>query len=50
VKILNPSWPGLTGPSTSLILRGFQGVDARHKAGHDNGENPAVHLKAINER
>jgi hypothetical protein len=29
-----PSWPGLTRPSTSY-LNEKEGVDARHKAGHD---------------
>src|SRR6185369_9308668 len=27
---LSTSWPGLSRPSTSLTLRGFQDVDARH--------------------
>jgi FAD/FMN-containing dehydrogenase/Fe-S oxidoreductase len=31
----NSSWPGSSRPSTSSSP---QGVDARHKAGHDNGE------------
>jgi hypothetical protein len=31
------SWPGLSRPSTSFLLRPPQGVDARHKAGHDAG-------------
>src|SRR6185437_16503364 len=29
------SWPGLSRPSTSLMPREKQNVDARHKAGHD---------------
>jgi hypothetical protein len=29
------SWPGLSRPSTSLLLQRSQDVDARHKAGHD---------------
>ncbi|MGO9360716.1 MAG: hypothetical protein ACLP1D_24105, partial [Xanthobacteraceae bacterium] len=29
------SWPGLSRPSTSFLLPGFEDVDARHKAGHD---------------
>src|SRR5262249_39251849 len=34
-----PSWPGLSRPSTSFLKRcTLQGVDARHKAGHDGGE------------
>jgi hypothetical protein len=32
---LGPSWPGLSRPSTSLPAAMPQGVDARHKAGHD---------------
>ncbi|WP_137045915.1 glycosyltransferase family 87 protein [Pseudolabrys sp. FHR47] len=37
--ILNtPSWPGLSRPSTSSFAEPPQGVDARHKAGHDEGE------------
>jgi hypothetical protein len=31
-----PSWPGLSRPSTSLLLRDGKDVDARHKAGHDD--------------
>ncbi|MGO8918432.1 MAG: hypothetical protein ACLQJR_21235, partial [Stellaceae bacterium] len=31
------SWPGLTRPSTPFLQRP-QDVDARHKAGHDDGE------------
>ena len=30
-----PSWPGLSRPSTSFLLRFSEDVDARHKAGHD---------------
>jgi hypothetical protein len=30
-----PSWPGLSRPSTSFLLRTLQGVDARDKPGHD---------------
>jgi hypothetical protein len=30
-----PSWPGLSRPSTSYSQQRKQGVDARHKAGHD---------------
>jgi hypothetical protein len=33
-----PSWPGLSRPSTTLLLLSFQDVDARHKAGHDGSE------------
>jgi hypothetical protein len=33
--ILSASWPGLSRPSTPYIEKGKQGVDARHKAGHD---------------
>jgi len=29
------SWPGLSRPSTTLILRGIIGVDGRDKPGHD---------------
>jgi len=29
------SWPGLSRPSTSLLLWLAKSVDARHKAGHD---------------
>ena len=29
------SWPDLFRPSTSLMLFGFQDVDARDKRGHD---------------
>src|SRR6201995_4534370 len=32
------SWPGLSGPSTSYFHASLQDVDARHKAGHDDGE------------
>jgi Fe-S oxidoreductase len=39
---LSSSWPGLTRPSTTLP-RGKEGVDARHKAGHD-GEREVVLL------
>jgi len=34
----HPSWPGLSRPSTSLRASS-QGVDARHKAGHDGGDH-----------
>jgi hypothetical protein len=30
-----PSWPGLSRPSTSPPFNAPQDVDARHKAGHD---------------
>src|SRR6188474_2303250 len=30
-----PSWPGLSRPSTSFLLRYCQDVDARDKPGHD---------------
>jgi hypothetical protein len=32
---LSSSWPDLFRPSTSLMLFGFQDVDARDKRGHD---------------
>jgi hypothetical protein len=32
------SWPGLSRPSTSLNWARTQGVDARHKAGHDESK------------
>jgi len=32
-----PSWPGLSRPSTSFLLRGSEDVDARNKCGHDGG-------------
>jgi hypothetical protein len=32
---LSSSWPDLFRPSTSLMLFGFQEVDARDKRGHD---------------
>src|SRR5436305_851916 len=32
-----PSWPGLSRPSTSSLRHGSEDVDARHKAGHDGG-------------
>ncbi|RJF69918.1 hypothetical protein D4Q52_18475 [Rhodopseudomonas palustris] len=32
---LRPSWPGLSRPSTPFLHFRPQGVDARHKAGHD---------------
>jgi error-prone DNA polymerase len=35
---IQPSWPGLSRPSTSSF--NGQGVDARHKAGHDELEIP----------
>jgi hypothetical protein len=35
---LTPSWPGLSRPSTPLPAATPQGVDARHKAGHDSKE------------
>jgi hypothetical protein len=31
-----PSWPGLSRPSTTCFKK--KDVDARHKAGHDDGE------------
>jgi hypothetical protein len=33
----NPSWPGLSRPSTPYCFAKPKGVDARHKAGHDGG-------------
>jgi error-prone DNA polymerase len=33
-----PSWPGLSRPSTSFLNAGSEGVDARPKAGHDESE------------
>jgi hypothetical protein len=30
-----PSWPGLSRPSASLVSTSRKDVDARHKAGHD---------------
>ena len=33
-----PSWPGLSRPSTSCLIRGPKDVDARDKRGHDEGE------------
>ncbi len=33
-----PSWPGLSRPSTSYLSNMQQDVDARHKAGHDDGD------------
>jgi hypothetical protein len=38
---MNPfsSWPGLSRPSTFLLLLHSQDVDARHKAGHDGERN-----------
>ena len=38
VPPLSSSWPGLVRPSMSLILPSPKDVDARHKAGHDDGE------------
>jgi hypothetical protein len=35
--IKSTSWPGLSRPSTSCFFA-KEGVDARHKAGHDGGE------------
>jgi hypothetical protein len=35
--ILSTSWPGLSRPSTPRFVR-KKGVDARHKAGHDEIE------------
>ena len=37
-NILSSSWPGLSRPSTPSFLSSPQDVDARHKAGHDDGE------------
>jgi acetate---CoA ligase (ADP-forming) len=37
VPIPLPSWPGLSRPSTSYLSQ-KQDVDARHEAGHDDGE------------
>ena len=35
-RVSHPSWPGSARPSTTLhLLMGSQGVDNRHKAGHD---------------
>jgi hypothetical protein len=38
-QCISSSWPDLFRPSTSLIFAKRQGVDARHKAGHDGGES-----------
>jgi error-prone DNA polymerase len=35
-------WPGSTRPSTSFFLNMQHDVDARHKAGHDDGEAEVV--------
>ena len=43
--LLEPSWPGLSRPSTSFSSDVPQGVDARHKAGHDNGALGLAHDK-----
>jgi hypothetical protein len=32
------SWPGSSRPSTSLVLHGFEDVDARDKRGHDGDQ------------
>src|SRR5262245_36576234 len=37
VPVSLPSWPGLSRPSTSPFSKKQQDVDARHKAGHDDG-------------
>src|SRR6185437_12697451 len=39
---LSSSWPDLFRPSTSLMLFGFQDVDARDKRGHDESVTQAV--------
>jgi hypothetical protein len=39
---LSSSWPDLFRPSTSLMLFGFQDVDARDKRGHDESITQAV--------
>src|SRR5690349_6330688 len=35
---LSTSWPGSSRPSTPSTLQSREDVDARHKAGHDDGE------------
>ena len=40
---LSSSWPDLFRPSTSLMLFGFQDVDARDKRGHDEFSRKRVH-------
>jgi hypothetical protein len=46
------SWPGPSRPSTSLQNGRKQGVDARHKAGHDEGikKIPAASAAGISYR
>ena len=39
-----PSWPGLSRPSTPFFLGAKQGVDTRHKGGHDDGEAATINL------
>src|SRR6266550_6501735 len=47
----DPSWPGLSRPSMSF-LHTKQDVDARHKAGHDEGKLLLLrkHLSRLPER
>ncbi|MPZ57821.1 MAG: FAD-binding protein [Rhizobiales bacterium] len=45
-NIVPASWPGLSRPSTPSLPEVPQDVDARHRAGHDGGENQEVVLFA----
>src|SRR5437016_4198275 len=38
--LVPPSWPGLSRPSTSLMMLDFEDVDARDKRAHDESIRP----------
>ncbi len=42
-----PSWPGSSRPSMPVLQFRPQGVDARHKAGHDGGRGTAESSKIL---
>jgi hypothetical protein len=45
---LSPSsWPGLSQPSTSSTSPAIQDVDARHKAGHDEGRSTTLGISCL---
>src|SRR6185437_14882170 len=43
VELPTSSWPGLSRPSSSLMMQIRQDVDVRHKAGHDGHVDLARH-------
>jgi error-prone DNA polymerase len=46
-EIPEPSWPGLSRPSTSLARCKYEDVDARHKAGHDEAKQGRTALRPV---